>query len=174
MVIGQQKHLCGICNFGNRYHLHQSKLVKMFKYRIRRNFRGKGSSSVKFSLRLIFVAVKICPHENLAPRIIDTTNLETWMQSTRSCACVDTTFTTTPGKQQLEKRYFAWESRGTVMTGMLWSSKWTTRSSLAWPDYSQTLTTPCSRVVRLRQTRYGHRTITKEGYHAFVCCCWSL
>ena len=71
-------------------------------YRIWRNFCGKNISCVKFSLRLIFIGQ--ATHKNLAPRIIATTNLETWLQGMRSCACVDSTFATTYGKQQLEKR----------------------------------------------------------------------
>ena len=42
-------------------------------------------------------------HQNLTPQTIDITNLETWSQSTRSCACMDATVTGTNGKQQLQQ-----------------------------------------------------------------------
>ena len=84
-------------------------------------FRGLNFRGIKFSW--LKPPTKICRHENFA--ILTVCVMQQWLLSSeKGYACLDTTFTVTYGKLLLEKCWFAWESRGMLMTGtQLWSKK---------------------------------------------------
>ena len=83
-------------------------------YHICRNFRG-----VKFLW--LKPPTKIGRHGNFATLTV--CSMKRWLlRSEKSYACMDTMFTTAYGKLMLEKRWFAQESRGTLMTGTQWQA----------------------------------------------------
>ena len=85
-------------------------------YRIRRNFHGWNISWVKFSW--LKPPMKIGRHKYFAT-LTAWWKDGCWVQK-KSYVWVGTTFTTTYGMLLLGKRWFAWESRGTLMTGTQW------------------------------------------------------